>query len=843
MLNDYLAHIKVSPDGQYSLQSLQKHGMNTAEYASCAVKAAGLSHAAYYAGMLHDMGKARREYQIYLRDAVEGKPVKRGSVNHSFAAVRYCLSKHHCDGSCDTAEQIISEKIVSELLAFAMGAHHGVFDLVDKTHQSGFWHRLQDEHCGYEEASQSFFKVCWSENEESAAFDEAANELTAAVEKIMDLAYAAPEPSSKEISEQDMTDDCAFYLSLLARLLLSAVIEGDHRDTAEFMNGISYQDDAQDKADLWKQRAEFLEKELEKFRHDSSINRARQTISDQCMMFAQKEGGIYRLNVPTGAGKTLSSLRFALHHAHQWNKSRIIYVTPLISILEQNAEVIKRFIGDETLVLEYHSNVIRETSDPDGSEDSGINAANLERLTENWHSPVVITTLVQFLNTFFSHKASAIRRFHSLCGSVIIIDEVQTVPLKMLSLFNLAISFLKEVCHATIVMCSATQPCLESAEHPICQIIREDSFHPCRIRMQDMVPYDRQLWGVFKRTEIVNAGSMNQEALVTFAYECLASVNSLLIICNTKKEAEEFFEAIKKDSTFAVFHLSAGMCMAHRRDVMTALYSALQRGRKKVVCISTQVIEAGVDISFEGVIRLCAGMDSIIQSAGRCNRNGELNKVAQVQVVRLEGENLRSLEHIRMGKDATNELFAAFRNEPERFGWEYSSDEAISMYYEKLYGLRGKGYQNYVIESGPNKGQSIFKLLAENNTYAAPDAREMQGYPYFLKQAFKAAGNNFRVIDNNTTDILVPYGKGKTLITELSSLANSKDYIYLKRLISQAKEYSVSVYQYQVTALEKQGAIISLFNGEILILTDGFYDDDAGLCLEGGRLNYMEVSD
>ena len=258
---------------------------------------------------------------------------------------------------------------------------------------------------------------------------------------------------------------------------------------------------------------------------------------------------------------------------------------------------------------------------------------------------LLFADLVQLLNTLFSGKTTAIRRFHSLCNSVIVIDEVQTVPNKMLTLFSLAVNFLSEICGATVVLCSATQPCTEEIGHPMHGPIPE------------IVPYDHALWEVFRRTNIQNAGTMSLEQIADFALERLCYADSLLIVCHKKSQAECLY-ARMKDRDIALFSLSAAMCMAHRRDVIDKLRGALEQKTRKVVCISTQVIEAGVDISFACVIRLSAGMDSVIQAAGRCNRNGEAGPgvFAPVYLIMCQNESLSKLPDIEQGKAATLEL-------------------------------------------------------------------------------------------------------------------------------------------------------------------------------------------
>ena len=436
---------------------------------------------------------------------------------------------------------------------------------------------------------------------------------------------------------------------------------------------------------------------------------------------------------------------------------------------------------------------------------------------------------MQLLNTCFSGRTSAIRRFHALCGSVIVIDEVQTVPGKMLTLFNLAVNFLSEVCGATIVLCSATQPCLEAADHPLHR------------QPVDLVPQQKALWDVFKRTDIQNAGCAKLEELPQIVAEALSSCDSLLVVCNTKKEAAFLFESLQA-ANCRCFHLSAAMCVQHRRETLQALQSALDKpsadNRQKVVCVSTQVIEAGVDISFQRVIRFSAGMDSVVQAAGRCNRHAEQKKPAPVRLIRCTDERLRALDDIVRGQNATTALLTAFSKTPEAFRHDLSSEEAIRFYYRRLYAEMEPGFQD---DQTPAHG-SLYHLLADNPRYA--DANCKQGQRYFLRQAFRLAGGLFQVFDEDTGALLVPYGRGRELQNTLRNAAQvygQKDWAVIRGCIDEAKGYCVSVYRYQLERLEALGAVTSLFDGGVLLLSDGFYNERTGFSLEAGTRDFQEV--
>ncbi|MBQ8834110.1 MAG: CRISPR-associated helicase Cas3' [Oscillospiraceae bacterium] len=783
---EFYAHTRQDGTGEEVRQTVAEHCRGAARYARECLDGVGLGEAGYFAGLVHDMGKMKQEFADYL---LSGQGV-RGSVNHSFAGCRMVLEQFHGENAAACSD------LTAELLAYAIGGHHGLFDCVDENGNSGFLHRMEKQNIGYAESRKNFLDHCASEKELAEWFQKADAELTGVYEKLGPLAGEDPTES-------------AFHLGLLARLLLSAVIEGDRRDTAEFMNGVRYPSGPADRPHFWTEYLVRVEERLAGFSRKTAIGRARGMISDRCRVFAEKESGVYRLNVPTGAGKTLSSLRFALAHASRWGKRRIIFTAPLLAILEQNAAVIRDWLGDDSIVLEHHSNVL-QTEEGDGLD-------LRELAVESWNAPVIITTLVQLLNTLFDGRTTSIRRFQSLCSSIIVIDEVQTVPTRMLTLFNLAVDFLSEVCGATVLLCSATQPCLEQAAHPL---------RTCR---GDVIPYDEALWAPFRRTEILDAGNKNLEEIAEFAREAIDEVQSLLVVCNKKDEAEYLYRALS-DAADLCCHLSAAMCTAHRRDTLAKLNAALTAGRK-CLCVATQVIEAGVDISFQRVIRLSAGMDNIIQAAGRCNRHGEQEQAVPVYIVSFLGENLSRLTDIRQAKDATTSLLEAYRRDPGRFQKDLSSDDAIRFYYQKLYRAMPGGFQDCTVKE---KRVTLYDLLSFNAKYW-DDSSPFYG-KYMLNQAFRLAGSLFTVFDSNTQDVVVPYGEGANLIAELAG-QNAPDQAFLADWLRRAKPYTAALYDYQVRALAEA---LTEYGG-VMVLNSEFYEDAVGLTLKPGQLDYLEV--
>ena len=788
-LSEYSAHIRVNSVGFKMSQTCTEHSRSAAQYAGEALRGSHLQNTAYLAGLIHDMGKYKCSFQNYLEHQVNGETLSRGSVIHTFAGVKYILNRYHKE------EKRPYQNMTSELLAYAVGAHHGLFDCVDEQHQNGFVHRLEVRPEGDEEAVQNFLNQCVNEDDIDVLFDRACEEVSSIIENCMRLDF--------EDSE------LGFCIGLLSRLVTSAVMEGDRRDTAEFMNDIAFAPDPDRK--LWEKLLIRIESKLQNLDSEMSINRARRQISNQCRQAAENSSGIYRLNVPTGGGKTLSSLRYALAHAKKWGKKRIIFVSPLLSILEQNSKVIRSYIEDDSIILEHHSNVVLERDTKEWEQH--------ELFAENWSAPIIITTLVQLLNAMFDGKTSSVRRFHALSDAVIVIDEVQTVPSKLLTMFNITVSFLAEISHTTIVLCSATQPCLETVAHPI------------RVTVRDVIPYDYKLWEIFRRTNICNAGTHQINDVPYLAEQILETTDSLLIVCNKKSQSEMIFKALQ-DKGYDIFHLSAAMCMAHRQVELDGIYKSLEnREGAKTVCVATQVIEAGVDISFGAVIRLSAGMDSVIQAAGRCNRNGESDELGRVYIARVKDEELSHLPEIELSKQATEQLVNAFQSLPERFAYDLASNESIRYYYQRLYS--NQRMLDPICHDFPIKNKpSIFSMLSWNDTWVLENTPSEK---YYLRQAFALAGKAFSVFDSDTTDVIVPFEDGERIITELLSERAKYDIGYVKLLVEKAKRYTVSLYDYQRKKLEEYHALIPLANGLMLGLDPNYYNCQTGVSIKSNQ--------
>ena len=792
---EYPAHIR-KVDGKKYIQTVEEHCRGVAEIAAELLSDIGLEKTAYLAGMVHDLGKFSENFKNYIEKAADGEKVQRGSVNHTFAGVRFLLEKH-------SDEQLSGfSDIVLEILAYAVGAHHGLFDCVDDNNNNGFTKRIQKEGIDYLNAAQEFLKICCSEQDIEDLLKQSEKEFLPVFNEIEKLADNA----DAKIQNTQIT----FYIGFLARLILSAIIEADRSDTSQFMNGYS-EKTVKNISEIWINCIKNVEQKLSTMPLDKPINETRAQISALCAEAGNLESGIYRLNLPTGAGKTLTSLRYALHHALKHNKKRIIFTMPLLSIIEQNAGIIHDYIGNEELILEHHSNIV-ETDENDELD-------KRELLVESWDVPIIITTMVQLLNTLFAGKTANIRRMQALCNSIIVIDEVQTVPDKMLSLFNLALNFLAKICNATIILCSATQPCFEKTMYPLDKSVK------------DLITLTKEQETVFKRVRLEYKGEMDCEELADFAAGILEENNSLLLVCNTKNEAAVMFNLLcSKIKDVKAFHISAGMCTAHRKETIKEMQEALENKQQKVLCVSTQVIEAGVDVSFARVIRLLAGMDNIVQATGRENRNREFDGLAPGYIVRLKGEVLKGLSEIEAAKNAAANLLVKYKNSPKIYDNDLMSEKAINEYYECLYGNVNDGYHDFYIESVRD---SILNLMSCNGNV---DSEKIPEYnKYFMHQALKTAGGLFTVFDESSIDIIVPYDRGTEIIQEVFAVGD-KDYEKLKSILKEAKLYTVSLFKYQKIKLEEQGALIFVPSAGVYILQDGYYDELTGLNLNQSEL-------
>lgn len=432
--------------------------------------------------------------------------------------------------------------------------------------------------------------------------------------------------------------------------------------------------------------------------------------------------------------------------------------------MEQNAETVRGILG-KTAVLEHHSNLILE----DGLETYRL-------LTERWEAPVVFTTLVQFLDALFAGRTQAVRRLHQLKDAVIIFDEVQGVPVKCIHLFNGAVRFLSDFCGATVVLCTATQPELQQVAFPL-------------PRTEQMLPESRLQWDAFCRTRVeVVETPFRTETLADFVRERLEEVRSVLVVCNTRTAARKLYQALADTPDVRVLHLSGSMYGTHRLSVLRTLRGLLEGGGTKVVCVSTQLIEAGVDLSVECVVRSMAGLDRLAQSAGRCNRNGE-DACRTVYLVYNAAENLQNLPEIREAQDACKRVLLDWHGREE----DLLAPDAMAQYYRYYFYGQGWKMDYPVFLKQPG---TLLDLLSEN---------AMGGEsPLLMRQAFRTAGGLFRVLERDTTAALVLDAAGKR---KWDALCRAKTLAQQQEALRACRRYAVDLYDWEKARLQLQGGL------------------------------------
>lgn len=799
---EYISHIRESDKKE---QTVSEHCNNVAKIASEFGQAVQMSHTAWLQGILHDAGKLCTDFAEYIRGKSDAK---RGEIDHSYMGAKYLFA----------LSQILCKKN-----AFPMGAalligrtilsHHGLHDWITEEGEDYFQKRISNRKhdkeviCALPEivSNETLQKYYLESVKEYAAMQQK-------MEQLYKEMIAKGEQEKRNLSDDAKCVIPAFYQGFLERLMQSILMDADQTDAANFNDDIVYTSPKESTA-VWNDMAKRMQEKCTTFRKKTdAISRQRMNISDRCAAFANHDVKICRLVVPTGGGKTLSALRFAIEYSQKHNVNQIFYIAPFNSILEQNSDVIREIAGEENF-LEHHSNVFSRLEE---NENETEKLSDYQMRTERWDVPVIATTLVQFLNALFDGKSSSVRRMHHLCRAVMIIDEVQAIPAKCIHLFNLAMNFLTHICGSTVVLCSATQPCLEQAEYPI--LLDE----------QESMTADFQAdFDAFRRTVLHSAGkkSFSYEEAAKFCTQQYQENGNLLLVVNTKQAALTMFQKLKeRNSEFAtVLHLSTNMCPAHRRTVIQQMWEQLA-AHQPLICVTTQLIEAGVDISFRCVVRSMSGLDHAAQAAGRCNRNGEYD-CCSVYLIQLEEEKLAAaLKQIEKEQEITKKIL--FFHEKE----DLLHPQIMQNYFEGYLTT----FQNQFSYPLPDSDhETLLRLLSTNSNNAKRAEAQMHGsLPLRLKnhmQAFRTAGKRFQVIAEQTTDILVPYGAGEELILDLNGKLYENAF---PKLLRKAQQYLVSVYSGTLKALEAKDALIQLESG-VLALKSGFYSSEQGICVDG----------
>lgn len=617
----YIAH----KDGERE-QSIKEHLEGTAERAGEFAEKFGKKEWGYCCGMLHDIGKYSEEFQRKIQEDTNDR------VDHATAGTQVCKERGG----------------YYSILSYCIAGHHaGLPDYGNTAMSSSLCGRWKKRICDYH-----------------AYKDEI---------KIPKL------DTDPIVFSKDRNMD--FALGTFIRMLYSCLVDADFLDTESFMKNGDTGRNSGESMETLQNRLEKHISEWLKNTDTDTINGRRTEILKNCIKEGKQKEGIFRLTVPTGGGKTLASLAFALEHAVKNHKDRIIYVIPYTSIIEQNAQVFREILGEDN-VLENHCNVDYESSEE---------FKPMQLASENWDKPVVVTTNVQFFESLFANKSSKCRKLHNIANSVVILDEAQMLPMDYLKPCTAMLQELVDGYRTSIVLCTATQPTLDA-------FFRENAL------IKELCPRMEEQFQFFQRVNYQNLGKIRWDDLL----EKLKRENNALCIVNTKKAAQMIYKEIDGEG---IYHLSTSMYPKHRKRVLKKIRERLKNNEKCIV-ISTSLVEAGVDLDFARVYRQIAGLDSMIQAAGRCNREGK-RKLSDSMVYIFDLEESYPVQSQRQQMDVSKGILQDYA--------DIADLKAITDYFTRLYHYRGTSLDKKKImdefqkmECNFAKVAKEFRLIEEN---------------------------------------------------------------------------------------------------------------------------------
>ncbi|MEZ5589880.1 MAG: CRISPR-associated helicase Cas3' [Gammaproteobacteria bacterium] len=727
---EYLAH--THPDGR--THALAAHLRKVAELAACHAQAFGSEDWAKLAGLWHDLGKYRPAFQRYIKQSndkneahIEG--VAKGRVEHSAAGAVY-------------AEKMLGEQH-GRILAYLIAGHH-----------AGLPDYEPDEY------SRGALKARLAKAKQERHLEEA---FSAAIPDDVRVAKA---PTSPVLGGTE-----GFHLWV--RMLFSCLVDADFLDTEAFMD---------DQRAALRSDYPNLTALLQQFNHYMAafaapqvikpVDHIRQQVLQHCRDAAQQAPGLFSLTVPTGGGKTLSSLAFALEHAKQYGKQRVIYAIPYTSIIEQTAEVFREVfapLGD--IVIEHHSQ-----ADVDSSQET-----SKSRLAcENWDAPLIVTTNVQFFESLYAARTSRCRKLHNIVNSVVILDEAQMLPPEYLQTITHTIDLLRKYYGVSFVFCTATQPEL-GQQRQLGRVFKG-------LETQEIIPEPTALYQSLRRVTVELPRDYSSPLTwPDLAAELSEHEQVLCIVNGARKDARELFRLMPEGT----YHLSALMCGQHRSDQLAEIRARLERG-DPVRIVSTPLIEAGVDISLPVVYRAFSGLDSIAQAAGRCNRHGELPELGKVKIFLAPGATGPG-KLARMRASSAQEVLHGFSGDP-------LLPALFKRYFELLYG------------SVDIDTKDISKLVRLDDRT--------------LGLSFRTLASRFKLIDDEDQHtVFVCYREGEHWIETLRNKGPER------WLLRKLQRFSVSIYENEFNRLLHDGVIESV-HGYFVQKTAGIYNEKIGLSLD-----------
>lgn len=712
----YISHIRKDADGNIAFQSNEDHCCNVAELAKQFADEFGMGDFGYVMGMLHDKGKEKVEFQNYIRfenGLADKKTYTQEGKAHAYVG------------------GLMAKKILRQIYPLIgnpiMGHHRGLYNFTDL------------------------------ENEEQKA-------IPTEVDVPQKGCYSVSLPFWFKQSILQQND-----FHHIERMLYSCLIDADYLDTERFIQPeqAALRGSKAKMEELWSK----LEKHLLSFgKPTTEINKIRNEIQQACLDKSSGSAGFYSLTVPTGGGKTLSSLVWALNHAIQNDKKRIIIAIPYTSIIVQTASMLRSIFGDDN-VLEHHSNI-----DVNDHKENGT-TEKLKLATENWDYPIIVTTNVQLFESMMSSHPSNCRKLHNICNSVLILDEVQTLPTDFLQPIVDTFDTYHRLFGVSVLFTTASQPVLEGTHHGTNPNVSLNGLKEIR----EIIPPHANLHDRLRRVMLdIDETPQTYDEVAGK----LMQHDRVLCIVNTRRDAKEIFDRLPKEGIR--IHLSRMMCPSHLSEKIQEMKKALANPDNKIVrVVSTQLIEAGVDIDFPVVFRQEAGLDSILQAAGRCNREGKL-PICTTHVFSLTAEHT-------LPRGFMTQCNNARLNMGKEHDW--FSPEAMTNYFLQLY----------------SRIQSF-------------DKKDMKHYLYNPEELmFETAAQEFRLIDDSTVPVIVNWQDSMSLVEQLK--VEGPSYGLIKRL----SLYSVNLRKYDWERMKNDKSVEETVEGIYVTSGTKQYDRNVGL--------------
>ena len=726
-------------------QTLQSHSVNVGEIAAEFARVFGAQEIAYQTGQLHDLGK----YSEPLNQRLHGGP----SVDHATAGAKIAVERWG--------------NAIGKLMAFCIAGHHA-----------------------------GLANGCREGDNRSTLKQRLALQFGTdipALDNLWQQEIKLPQNLSPPPLKADAHHPYFSY-AFFTRMLYSCLVDADYLDTEAFYLNLenntverggypdlnALQHNFNQFINAFRRRVAQAPEQTEAEKRNAALNRLRSEILDHAVEQAAQPQGLFTLTVPTGGGKTFTSMAFALGHAKQHGMRRVIYVIPFTSIIEQNAAEFRKAFGElgEQAVLEHHS-----TFDDDKLQDEATKD-KLCLASENWDAPIVVTTAVQFFESLFADRSSRCRKLHNIAGSVIILDEAQMLPLNLLLPIMQAIKELAQNYRCSVVMCTATQPAVQA----------ENGFYRGFENVHEIAPKPTALFDKLRRTTVQHIGTQTDADLLAK----LGEHPQMLVIVNNRRHARSLYDQAKHlDGTF---HLTTLMCAKHRSQKLDEIRGRLKNGEPCRV-IATSLIEAGVDVDFPLVMRAEAGLDSVAQAAGRCNREGKRPSENSFVWIFAPEEQWKAPPELAVQA-------AVMRLTADSFSDDLLSTQAVAAYFKDLYELKGKELDyKQILQMHHNAGQSL-------------------DFP------FQTIADKFRMIESHMQPLIIPFdGEAENLISSL----HHADHI--GGLLRKLQPYTVQIPEKALAALYKAGRIEPIneknFGKQFYTLIGlDLYDEVAGLSWE-----------